>query len=73
VKNPLFLGEVLVHEATKSVGRARVTYYPIDGQLKNIQIGLELRDGTRREFPLNELRRAGPEEEANLEYVADVD
>jgi len=50
------------------VGRARVTYYPIDGFLKNIRIGIELADGSRREFPLAELRRAGPEEEATLAY-----
>jgi hypothetical protein len=73
MKHPLFVGEVLVHEATQSVGRAHVTYYPIDGQLKNIQIGLELADGSRRDFPLTELRRAGPEEESTLTYVEDVD
>jgi hypothetical protein len=71
VKHPLFVGEVLVHEASRSVGRAKVTYYPINGELKGIQIGIELRDGSRREFPLTELRRAAPEEEENLEFVED--
>ena len=73
MKFPLFLNEVLVHEASESVGIARVTYYPIDGMLKNILIGLELRDNVRREFPLVELRRASPEEEATLQYNADAD
>ena len=71
MKHPLFVGEVLVHEASQCVGIAKVTYYPIDGFLKNIEIGLELRDGSRREFPLHELRRAAPEEESSLEYLAD--
>jgi hypothetical protein len=73
VKFPLFLNEVLVHEASQSVGIARVTYYPIDGMLKNILIGLELRDKVRREFPLVELRRASPEEESTLQYHAESD
>jgi hypothetical protein len=68
VKFPLFVNEVLVHEASESVGIAKVTYYPIDGLLKNILIGLELRDGTRRDFPLSELRRASPDEESTLQY-----
>jgi hypothetical protein len=71
VKFPLFLNEVLVHEASASVGVARVTYYPIDGFLKNILIGIELRDGARREFPLVELRRASPEEESTLQFVSE--
>jgi hypothetical protein len=69
VKHPLFINEVLVHEASRSVGTARLTYYPIDGFLKNILIGLELRDGSKRQFPLVDLRRASPEEEATLEFV----
>lgn len=73
VKFPLFLNEVLVHEQSQSVGIARVTYYPIDGMLKNIRIGLELGDGVRREFPLVELRRASPEEEKTLQFVAETD
>jgi hypothetical protein len=73
VKFPLFLNEVLVHEASASVGIARVTYYPIDGMLKNILIGLELRDKVRREFPLVELRRASPGEEATLQYDGEAE
>ena len=73
VESTLFLNEVLVHEASQSVGIARVTYYPIDGMLKNILIGLELRDKVRREFPLVELRRASPEEESTLQYQAECD
>jgi hypothetical protein len=73
MKHPLFLDEVLVHEASRSVGRARLTYYPIDGFLKNILIGLELGDGSKRQFPLVELRRAGPEEESTLQFVQDDD
>jgi hypothetical protein len=73
VKSPLFLNEVLVHEASQTVGIARVTYYPIDGMLKNILIGLELRDKARRDFPLVELRRASPEEESTLQYDPDAD
>jgi hypothetical protein len=71
VKHPLFFNEVLVHQASRSVGRAKVTYYPIDGMLKGIRIGLELGDGSKRDFALTELRRAGPEEEANLQFVED--
>jgi hypothetical protein len=73
VKFPLFVNEVLVHEPSASVGIAKVTYYPIDGMLKNIRIGVELRDGARREFPLVELRRASPEEEATLQFVPESD
>jgi hypothetical protein len=73
VKFPLFVNEVLVHEESQSVGIAKVTYYPIDGMLKNIRIGLELRDGARREFALTELRRASPEEESTLQFVLDPD
>ena len=73
MESTLFLNEVLVHEASQSVGIARVTYYPIDGMLKNILIGLELRDKVRREFPLVELRRASPEEESTLQYQAESD
>lgn len=71
MKHPLFLNEVLVHEGSESVGIAKVTYYPIDGMLKGIEIGLELANGTRREFPLVELRRASPEEESTLQFVRD--
>jgi hypothetical protein len=71
MRNPLFLNEVVVHEGTQSVGVAKVTYYPVDGQLKNIRIGLELSNGTKRDFPLVELRRASPEEESTLEFVAE--
>ena len=72
VKHPLFVDEVLVHEATESVGVAKVTYYPIDGMLKGIMIGLELSNGTRREFPLVELRRASPDEESSLQFVRET-
>ena len=68
MKYPLFLNEVLVHEATQSVGVAKVTYYPIDGMLKNIRIGVELGNGSRKDFPLVELRRASPEEESTLQF-----
>jgi hypothetical protein len=67
VKHPLFLNEVLVHEETKSVGVAKVTYYPIDGMLKNIRIGVELGNGSKKDFPLVELRRASPDEESSLQ------
>lgn len=73
VKHPLFVDEVLVHEGSESVGVAKVTYYPIDGMLKGIQIGLELKNGTRREFPLVELRRASPEETETLEFSREKD
>lgn len=73
MKFPLFLNEVLVHEGSRSVGIARVTYYPIDGMLKNILIGLELSGNVRRDFPLVELRRASPAEEATLQYQEDSD
>jgi hypothetical protein len=73
VKHPLFVDEVLVHEASESVGVAKVTYYPIDGELKGIQIGLELANGSRRDFPLVELRRASPEEEKTLKFVREDD
>ena len=69
VKHPLFVNEVLVHEGSESVGIAKVTSYPIDGLLKNIEIGLELADGTRRHFPLVELRCASPDEEKTLKFV----
>jgi hypothetical protein len=68
VKHPLFLNEVLVHEQSQSVGVAKVTYYPIDGMLKNIRIGVELGNGSKRDFPLVELRRASPEEESTLQF-----
>jgi len=68
VKHPLFLDEVLVHEPSETVGVAKVTYYPIDGELKNIRIGVELGNGSKRDFPLVELRSASPEEEATLEF-----
>jgi hypothetical protein len=71
VKFPLFVNEVLVHEQSQSVGVAKVTYYPIDGMLKNILIGLELGNGLKRDFPLVELRRASPEEESSLQFVPD--
>jgi hypothetical protein len=69
VKHPLFFNEVLVHEKSKSVGIAKVTYYPVDGTLKDLRIGLELRDGTRRDFSLAELRGPSPEEEVTLQYT----
>jgi hypothetical protein len=69
VKHPLFLDEVLVHEGSESVGVAKVTYYPIDGTLKGIRMGLELANGTRRDFPLVELRQASPDEEATMKFV----
>ena len=68
MKHPLFLDEVLVHESSETVGVAKVTYYPIDGELKNIRIGVELGNGSKRDFPLVELRSASPEEEATLEF-----
>ncbi|HEX7859036.1 MAG TPA: hypothetical protein VF773_01780 [Verrucomicrobiae bacterium] len=68
MKHPLFKDEVLVHEGSESVGVAKVTYYPIDGTLKGIEIGLELADGSRRQFPLVELRGASPEEERTLKF-----
>jgi hypothetical protein len=71
VKHPLFLDEVLVHELSETVGVAKVTYYPVDGELKNIRIGVELGNGTRRDFPLVELRSASPEEEATLQFQPD--
>jgi hypothetical protein len=73
VKHSLFLNEVLVHEATQSVGVAKVTYYPIDGTLKGIRIGVELGNGSRKDFPLVELRSASPEEEATLRYEPEPD
>ena len=73
VKHPLFVDEVLVHEESEAVGVAKVTYYPIDGQLKGIKIGLELKDGTRRDFPLIELRRASPEETRTLSFERETD
>jgi hypothetical protein len=73
VKYPLFLDEVLVHESSESVGVAKVTYYPIDGELKGIRLGLELANGTRRDFPLIELRRASPDEESTLKFVREED
>ena len=68
VKYPLFLDEVLVHESSETVGVAKVTYYPVDGELKNIRIGVELGNGSKRDFPLVELRSASPEEEATLQF-----
>ena len=73
MKFPLFLNEVLVHESSRSVGVAKVTYYPIDGLLKNIRIGLEMKDRARREFALVELRRASPDEESTLQIDLDDD
>ena len=69
MKHPLFLNEVLVHEGSESVGTAKVTYYPVNGELKGIRMGLEMANGTRRDFPLVELRSASPEEEKTLRYV----
>lgn len=69
MKHPLFFDEVLVHEGSESVGVAKVTYYPIDGTLKGIRMGLELANGTRRDFPLVELRQASPDEEATMKFV----
>ena len=69
MKHPLFLNEVLVHEGSESVGVAKVTYYPINGELKGIRMGLELANGTRKDFPLVELRQASPEEEETLTFV----
>jgi hypothetical protein len=71
VKHPLFVDEVLVHEGSESVGVAKVTYYPIDGTLKGIRMGLELANGTRCDFPLSELRQASPEEEKTLKFEPD--
>ena len=68
VKYPLFLDEVLVHESSETVGVAKVTYYPVDGMLKNIRIGVELGNGSKRDFLLTELRSASPEEEATLQF-----
>jgi hypothetical protein len=68
VKHPLFLDEVLVHEASETVGVAKVTYYPIDGTLKGIRIGVELGNGSRKDFPLVELRQASPQEESTLQF-----
>jgi hypothetical protein len=73
VKSPLFFNKVLVHEASQSVGIARATYFPIDGMLNNILIGLELRDNVLREFPIVELRRERPEEESTLQYQPESD
>ena len=58
-----------MHEPSESVGIAKVTYYPVDGMLKGILIGLELLDGSKRDFPLVELRCASPEEEKTLQFV----
>lgn len=73
MKHPLFLDEVLVHEGSESVGIAKVTYYPVNGELKGIRMGLELANGTRRDFPLVELRGASPEEERTLRFEREDD
>ena len=41
--------------------------------LKGIEIGLELANGTRRHFPLVELRNASDDEERTLTFVREQD
>ena len=73
MKHPLFLDEVLVHEGSESVGIAKVTYYPVNGELKGIRMGLELANGTRGDFPLVELRGLSPEGERTLRFEREDD
>jgi len=54
-------GEVMVHTATKTVGRIVDTIYPPDNKREKFEQVLLLQDGTRRQFRLVELTPASPE------------
>jgi len=54
----LHAGEIMVHDATRTIGQVVETIYPSE----NLQVGseqvLQLLDGTRQQFRLEELRIA---------------
>ena len=59
VKLPtLNAGEIMVHDATHSIGQVVETVYPPDNSLSEFEQVLLLLDGTQRKFRLLELRPA---------------
>ena len=51
-------GEIMVHDATRTIGQVVETIYPPDNKLNGFEQVLLLSDGTQRKFRLAELRAA---------------
>ena len=51
-------GEIMVHDATRTIGQVVETIYPPDNELNGFEQVLLLPDGTQRKFRLVELRVA---------------
>jgi hypothetical protein len=51
-------GEIMVHDATRTMGQVVETIYPADDKLNEFKQVLSLLDGTQRQFRLVELRPA---------------
>ena len=51
-------GEIMVHDATRTIGQVVETIYPPDNELNGFEQVLLLPDGTQRKFRLVELRPA---------------
>jgi hypothetical protein len=51
-------GEIMVHDATRTIGQVVETIYPPDNRLNGFEQVLRLLDGTRQQFLLAELRPA---------------
>ena len=51
-------GEIMVHDATRTIGQVVETIYPPDNKLNGFEQVLLLPDGTQRQYRLAELRHA---------------
>ena len=51
-------GEIMVHDASRTIGQVVETIYPPDNELSGFEQVLSLSDGTQRKFRLAELRPA---------------
>jgi hypothetical protein len=54
----LHAGEIMVHDATHTIGQVVDTIHSPDNELRGFEQVLQLLDGTRQQFRLAELRPA---------------
>lgn len=54
----LNVGEIMVHDASRTIGQLVETIYPSDKRVSGFEQVLSLSDGTQRKFQLAELRPA---------------
>jgi hypothetical protein len=51
-------GQIMVHDATRTIGQVVETIYPAENPMNGYQQVLSLLDGTQHKFPQAELRPA---------------